>query len=67
MVEVLGFNKSVSGKAQHILSTKRRTNTTVTVVEKTRNRELGSAAKVEAENKEDLAQTSMDVESNGDP
>lgn len=66
-MEVLRFNKSVSGKAQHMLSLKRRTNTTITVAEKTRNRELGSAAKVEAENKEDLAQTSMDVESNGDP
>ena len=50
-----------------MLSLKRRTNTTVTVAEKTRNRELGSVAKFEAENKEDLAQTSMDVESNGGP
>ena len=67
MVEVLGYDKLESGKAQHALSLKCRTNTTVTAGEKTRSSELGSAEKFGAENKEDLTQTSMDVESSSGP
>nr|POE60512.1 hypothetical protein CFP56_61018 [Quercus suber] len=57
----------MSGRAQHTLLLEHRINTMDTVAEKTRSRELGSVTEVEAKNKEDLTQTSMDVESSGSP
>lgn len=67
MVEVLGFNKSVSDKAKPRIPSERRTPTMVTVAEEIHNRELGSVAEGEAETIEVLAQISMDAVSSGIP
>lgn len=67
VVEVLGFDKPESGRVQSALSSKRRTNTTVTVTVKSRYSVMGSVEGVETESKEKLAETSMDVQSSGDP
>lgn len=66
-MEVRGFDKPVSDRAKPTILLEPRTPTMATVVEETRNRELGSAIDVEAETMEFLAQTSMDVERSSVP